>query len=218
VSPRASRWEIAGAWLHVWTPPRGVEVPDPPWRRIGVIALIVLAVLGGAAAAVKPGIDRGKQRTSRREAREQAAYVRAEFARLEHDQRLVRGRARLDGSAPVAEREAQLTEAIGAAVAAEARRRHASGELESVIVAGSASCRRRDSSTAQRLRLECLTPTSYVDRGDGKRAGSIGYPFLAGGSLRTGRFAFCKTNPPPGEKFAQFGNREPPQLPAACAH
>ena len=70
----------------------------------------------------------------------------------------------------------------------------------------------------ERLRLECLAPTSYVDRGDGCRAGSIGFPFLAGGSLRTGRFAFSKTNPPLGENAARFGNREPPPLSPQCAH
>lgn len=214
---RASPWEIAGAWLHVWTPPRDVEVPDPPLRRIGLMAAVALVVLAGAVALIAPAINRGKERTARRDAREEAAHFRAEAARLRRDQRLLRGTASLRGATDQATREALLTRAIAAAVADEARRRHASGELESPVIARAASCRRRDGSTARRLRLECLAPTSYVDRGDGKGAvGSIGYPFLAGGSLVTGRYAYCKSNPEPGEKFAQSDNRKLPELPAAC--
>src|SRR3712207_7944463 len=29
---RLSRWEVLGAWLRLWTPPREVEVPPVPWR------------------------------------------------------------------------------------------------------------------------------------------------------------------------------------------
>jgi len=216
---RATRWEIAGAWLHLWTPPRDVAVPDPPLRRIALIAAGAVFIVGAALALIVPAIDRSKQRTERREAREEAAHFRAQAARLRRDQRLLRGTASLSGARDPADREALLTEAIAAAVGAEARRRHASGELPSPIIARTASCRRRDSSTARRLRLECLASTSYVDRGDGKGAvGSIGYPFLAGGSLVTGRYAYCKSNPEPGEKFAQSNNRKLPELPAACAH
>jgi hypothetical protein len=219
VSERASPWEIAGAWLHVWTPPRGVEVPDPPLRRIALIAAATLIAFAGAIALIAPAINRGKERTARRDAREEAAHFRAEVARLRRDQRLLRGTASLRGAKDLAAREALLSKAVAVAVADEARRRHASGELRSPVIARAASCRRRDSSTARRLRLECLAPTSYVDRGDGKGAvGSIGYPFLAGGSLVTGRYAYCKSNPEPGEKFAQSDNRKLPELPAACAH
>lgn len=215
---RASPWEIAGAWLHVWTPPRDVEVPGPPVRRIALIVAALVVVAGGAYVLIAPAIDRAKERRARQDARDEAAYFRAEAARLRRDQRLLRGRADLAGVTDRVAREALLTKAIATAVANEARRRHASGELKSPTIAALARCRRRDSSTEVRLRLECLAPTSYVDRGDGKgTAGAIGYPFLAGGSLRTGRFAYCKSNPEPGEKFAQSDNRKAPALPDACA-
>ncbi|MEA2139427.1 MAG: hypothetical protein QOG56_2577, partial [Solirubrobacteraceae bacterium] len=45
---RASRWEIVGAWLRIWTPPRDVEIPPFPRRR----ALVAAVVLGGVAAAL----------------------------------------------------------------------------------------------------------------------------------------------------------------------
>ena len=214
---RATWWEIGGAWLHLWTPPRDVEVPDPPMRRIALIAAAILVVCAGGLALIIPALDRSKAATARRNAAREAAARRTEYARLVHDQRLIRGRADLGDAAGTPAAAAVLTAAISRAVAAEARRRHATGELESPIIGGPARCRPRESSTATRLRLECLATTSYVDRGDGgPRAGSIGYPFLAAGSPATGRFGLCKSNPPPGEKAALSTNATQPDPPAAC--
>jgi hypothetical protein len=218
MSQRASRWEIAGAWLHVWTPPRDVVVPDPPWRRIVLIAALALAAAGVALAFIGPAIDRAKDRAAREDARRLAANRRVENARLIRDQRMIEGRARIPkavAGTPAA--EAPLTHAIALAVVAEARRRHAAGDLESPIAEDAARCRRRPSTTTTRLRLECLAVTSSVESGDERgRVGSIGYPFLAAGSLETGRFNFCKTNPPPGENAATFGKGGPPELPKGC--
>ena len=214
---RASRWEVAGAWLHVWTPPRDVEVPDPPWGRIAAIAAAILVALGVVLAFAIPAIDDAKEESAREEAQRLAASRRVERARLIRDQRMVRGRATLPkdvAGTPAA--AAPLTHAIALAVVAEARRRHAAGEIESPIAEGEARCRKRPS-PATRLRLECIAVTSTVESGDERgRVGSIGYPFLAAGSLRTGRYNFCKTNPQPGENAAQFGNDAPPQLPTGC--
>jgi hypothetical protein len=215
---RATRWEIAGAWLRIWTPPRDVVVPDPPWRRIATIAALVLLALGVAIALAAPAIDRAKDRSARADARREAAFQRAETARLIRDQRMIRGRARLPKDvAGTAAAEAPLTHAIALAVVAEARRRHAAGDLDSPIAEDVARCRRRVSSNATRLRLECIAVTSSVESGDDRgRVGSIGYPFLAAGSLRTGSYNFCKTNPPPGEKAALFGSDKAPALPQGC--
>ena len=68
--PRASRWEIAGAWLRVWTPPRDVEIPPPPKRALAVAALVLAAgVVGGSSSFAKPAIDRAKERDAARDAR-----------------------------------------------------------------------------------------------------------------------------------------------------
>src|SRR4051794_16780356 len=218
MSERASRWEIAGAWLHVWTPPRDVEVPDPPLRKILLIAAGILVALGIALAIAVPKIDKAKDDAARREARREATFQRIERARLIRDQRMVTGRAPLPktvAGTPAA--TVPLTNAIALAVVAEARRRHAAGDLDSAITEDRARCRRRTSTTATRLRLECIAVTQSVESGDERgRVGSIGYPFLAAGSLRTGRYNFCKTNPRPGENAALFNNRPPPELPKGC--
>src|SRR4051812_9326358 len=31
---RANVLEIVGAWLHLWVPPRDVEIPPVPWRKL----------------------------------------------------------------------------------------------------------------------------------------------------------------------------------------
>ena len=35
---RLGRLEVLGAWLGVWTPPRGAVVPPVPWRPIAAAA------------------------------------------------------------------------------------------------------------------------------------------------------------------------------------
>lgn len=37
---KASRWEILGAWLRIWTPPKDVEIPPVPRRAAAVVALL----------------------------------------------------------------------------------------------------------------------------------------------------------------------------------
>ena len=54
--------EVLGAWLHLWTPPRGAAVPPVPWRRIGIGAAIAALLLGALAAWLVPRIDRAKRR------------------------------------------------------------------------------------------------------------------------------------------------------------
>jgi len=218
MSERASRWEIAGAWLRVWTPPRDVEVPDPPLGKIALIAAGILVAAGIALAIAIPKIDKSKDDAARKEARREAAFQRAERARLIRDQRMITGRARLPkGVADTPAAEAPLTHAIALAVVTEARRRFAAGDLDSRVSEDAAHCRRRPSTTSTRLRLECIAVTSAVDSGDKRgRIGSIGYPFLAAGSLKTGAYNFCKTNPRPGENAARFGDEAPPDLPSGC--
>ena len=67
-------FETVGAWLHLWTPPREVEVPPVPKRKLAIGALIAAVVLGAAAAVAVPAIDSGKK--------EGAAQRRAKAAAL----------------------------------------------------------------------------------------------------------------------------------------
>src|SRR5438445_13690810 len=88
--PRLTRWETVGAWLHIWTPPKGLEVPPVPWRKLAVWGLIGAVVIGAAAAIAVPKIDDAKRKGAAELAREQAAADAKERARLRADQRVHR--------------------------------------------------------------------------------------------------------------------------------
>src|SRR5882757_260836 len=92
-TPRLSRTETVGAWLHLWTPPRDAEVPPVPWRRIGIGATIAAIVLAVLAAWLVPRIDRAKRHQAATDRRSLAALSARERAILTRDQRLHAGRA-----------------------------------------------------------------------------------------------------------------------------
>ena len=78
---RLGRLEVLGAWLGVWTPPRGAVVPPVPWRPIAIGAALLAIGLLVAAALLVPGIvdDRaGGVLTSAADAR-RAGAVRLVF-------------------------------------------------------------------------------------------------------------------------------------------
>src|SRR4051795_1222250 len=84
--PRLTRWETIGAWLHVWTPPKGLEVPPVPWRKLAIWGTVGVIVLGAAAAVAVPRIDASKKEGAAERARAQAVAAAAEAARLRADQ------------------------------------------------------------------------------------------------------------------------------------
>jgi type II secretory pathway pseudopilin PulG len=82
-----SRIEILGAWLRLWTPPRGEVVPPVPWRAIAIGTVALVAVLGAAAALVLPGVSADRREAREREARAEAARHAAFLASVEREQR-----------------------------------------------------------------------------------------------------------------------------------
>src|SRR4051794_24300173 len=90
---RLSRFEVLGAWLHVWTPHRDAEVPAVPVRRILTWTLVGLLLLGGASLLVVPAIQDAKRRGDARDARSLAARQAAERRAIERAQRPRHGRA-----------------------------------------------------------------------------------------------------------------------------
>ena len=209
---KASRWEILGAWLRIWTPPRDVDIPPVPRRALAVVAVLCAAAIVFGLAVIAPAIDRGKQRDAARAARADAAFERRERARLTRDQRPRTARAPRAARLHAARRDAQARAALLADVRArimrDAQARIAAGTLAGTVVR-SVRCRyRAGESGPPRVHLACLAVTTET------AAVRVGQPFVVAGSLRDGRYAWCHENPRPAEGASGAGITVP--LPAAC--
>src|SRR3954447_25518292 len=94
-APRAGRLATLGAWLHVWPPRRGVDVPPPPPRRRLVLWTVAIGVPVAVALAVGLTLlahARDDQAASER--REAAAVEAPQLARLRAEQPPPHGRGR----------------------------------------------------------------------------------------------------------------------------
>jgi hypothetical protein len=208
---KASRWEILGAWLRIWTPPRDVDIPPVPRRALAVVTVLCAAALVVGLTVIAPAIDRSKQRAAAQAARDDAAFERGERARLTLDQRPRTARAPQAARLHAARRDAQARAALLAHVRAQimrdVRARVAAGTLEGTV--RSVRCRyRAGESGRQRVHLACLAVTTET------AAIRVGQPFVVAGSLRDGRYAWCHENPLPAEGASGTSIAVP--LPAAC--
>jgi hypothetical protein len=85
---RAGRVETLGAWLHVWTPRRGVYVPPPPSRRKLVLWGAAIGVPLVAALAVGLTLlAHARDDQAARERRAAASLQARQLARLRAEQR-----------------------------------------------------------------------------------------------------------------------------------
>ena len=201
--PKLSRFEVLGAWLGVWTPPRDAHVPPIPWRRIGIGALVALVVGGTAIALIAPRIDEAKDQRAARDqrARDERAALRAAIVRAEQTPRL--GTARGDSRS-----EALL--AVEVAIGRDARRRFSPKARAATCepVAGA-------DRAAGRVAYECFAPVRDIVAGGGDPVGALAIPFRAVVDFERGRYAFCKVNPPPGEQIVPDPRRVV-ELPRVC--
>jgi hypothetical protein len=202
---RASVFEIVGAWLHVWVPPRDVEIPPVPWGRLAAGTAAGVVVLGVALAILVPRIDTGKHR--------RAAAYNAELARsrAESRRRIVAEQTPRHGAAvalrppagasPAQRRAArgQLVRRIAADVFADARARAARGQLHPVIGPGTCAAHVGTTLTGRIGVLDCFVVTSRIKKTALNDAGVIGYPFRAVVDFRRFTFAWCKVEGIPGE-------------------
>jgi hypothetical protein len=219
-TPRLSRAETVGAWLHLWTPPRDAEVPPVPWRRIGIgtaIAVVVLAVL---AAWLVPRIDSAKRHEAATERNALAALSARERAVLARDQRLHAGRAAARPSNAAAAQRVVLAD-LQRAITADAHARTASGTLAHRVLTTTCTPFTRGpvkvapSPTATAAAYECTAVTHTIPRSSQNVAGSIGYPFWARVNFPRGTFEWCKVNLRPGERGIG-GEAAVVALPAPC--
>src|SRR3954447_13945990 len=211
---RLSRFEVLGAWLHVWTPHRDAEVPPVPVRRILTWSLVGLLVLGGASLLIVPAIRDAKRRGDARDARALAAQQARERRVVELAQRPRRGHAprprdlaRLSDAEQLQLRGA-LLRSSEAAVLADARRRVESGAFKNQVRA--IECRKTppgsdpkapgaEADLRERIgAYDCIAVTRFIPNGADR--GALGYPFRL--VIDYGRFdyVFCKSTPVPGEQ------------------
>jgi hypothetical protein len=189
--PKASRLEILGAWLGLWTPPRDVVIPPVPWRKVAIGAVLALVVCAAAYALIAPRIDSAKDERALRR-----AILRAEQTPRR-------------GAAAGATRGAAL-QTVEAAIVRDARERFAPNVT-------SASCEPVPGTDATRPRVafDCFATVRDIVAGGGETIGSLAIPFRAVVDFERGRYAFCKVNPPPGEQIIP-DPRSVVTLPQAC--
>ena len=189
--PRLSRWEVIGAWLHIWTPPKGLDVPPVPWRKLALWGLVGAVVVGCAAAIAVPRIDERKREGAAERAAAAHRADMAERARLVADQKVHRMQA--PSGLP-------LLGTLETAITADAKVRVAAGTIDGPILG--TSCEPAGPSAIQfpgsRV-FKCFVTTASGIPGQDQDVLSTGYPFVA--TIYASRqLAWCKQNPHADEK------------------
>jgi hypothetical protein len=190
--PRLKRWEIVGAWLHIWTPPKDLEVPPVPRRKLAIWGLALAAAIAIALALIIPPLNEGKRVGAARLAKEQAAAVAAEIARLREDQQ-VHSSVVPAGTDPVAALERQIS--------ADAQARRHAGTITGSVVSTTCSAATTDVVQFAHSRVyKCFVQTSPDKRGEGNDVIGTGYSFVATIYTDSRKLAWCKENPRPDEQ------------------
>jgi hypothetical protein len=187
--PQLTRWEVLGAWLGIWTAPKGIDVPPRPTAaRLGIWGAAALVVVGGTLAAVVPRLEDSKRATAAQAARAQARAAAAEQARLRRDQRVRRARVPA-GAAPVA--------ALERAITRDTRARVARGELHGSV--GGTRCEASSAASARYPASRVYRCVTYDRPRTGAGSGiTTGYSFVATIYTRARSIAWCKHNPQAG--------------------
>jgi hypothetical protein len=199
---RLGRLEVLGAWLGVWTPPRGAAVPPVPWRALAVLGAVLAAVLVVGAVLLVPSIVGDRERADER-AREAAQGRHAQaLAEADREQRPRTGSGRADpGAGAAAARRTRARESLLAeaheAVQADAAIRGAgrvSGLDCEPFPRGSAPRPPVGDLSVRRAVYQCVAVTSRFSQGT-EQEGVIGIPFRLVADFARGRFAFCRVVP-----------------------
>ena len=199
--PRASKLEILGAWLHLWTPPRDCEVPPIPWRNVaagaGVLALVGVLV----ALVIAPAIDERKDESAAERQRIEDRERAARRERQRREQRAFTGPLTSLG-------------AVEARIGADAKRRFGADGRPARCepVAGA------DANAASVL-YDChVTVREIAGSGDQEgAAGALTIPYRARLDSERDRYAFCKVNPRPGEQALRAPQADDVRLPKVCS-
>jgi hypothetical protein len=196
---RLGRLEILGAWLRLWTPPRGAVVPPVPWRTVavgGVLVLVAAAVAAVALLNAESDRDAAAQRAERAAVRRHAAFL----ATVDREQRPRRGRGPAEtrgaaGAVSAADRRGARHDLLAAAqrdIKADARER-------SSKPVGGVQCepfpKRLDATppvadlSRAAAAYDCVAVASQFE------TGVIGMPFRLAVHFDSGRYAWCRIVP-----------------------
>ena len=194
------RYDRALPWLKDWM----------RWT-LAITTVAGLTVLG---LSLRPGIEETKQERSARLAREQAARVKAQRARMIRQQRPVKGRDAeyrpLPASADAGERRVRrrsLVLALETAITEDAQVRIARKELDGPVkftecgpLVRTASGQSDDEILSKRMgRYDCVAVKSDVRR-FGRTVALFGHPYVGTVDFAKGTYVFCKDNKVPGER------------------
>jgi hypothetical protein len=208
--PRLGPIQTVAAWLHIWTPPKGAEVPPVPWAKLALATLLLAAALGAVAAAIVPVISRTKEEHAERERRARAAERAVIERRLVEEGRLRTGAAsRPTDAAGLTRGEAlrerrRLVASLEGAIARDARSRVRAGKLKGPILAVRCTIEPPSQRFIERdlsrraARYEC-TAITRVGRGF-----VVGHPFRARVDYRGFTYSWRKNCLPPGEGAARL--------------
>jgi len=217
---RASIFEIVGAWLRLWTPPRDVEIPPVPWKKLAIGTVAALVVVGAALAVLVPRIDSGKQSRAAKDAAAAAHARAANRARIVHEQQPRHGAdaaLKPAAGASASERTAArtaLVHRVEAAIFDDSRARARAGEIRNVE--GPTTCTITPGTKVGIVGVyDCFTVTRAIKSTSGNVAGTIGYPYRAVVDFGKFSYTWCKTEQFPGERLIP-DPRTVVQLPPAC--
>jgi hypothetical protein len=188
-----NRWETIGAWLGVWTAPKGVEVPPVPVRKLAWWGLGVTVAVGVALALLIPPLEHAKSEGAAERARQQAAADRAVINQLRADQR---------PHVLVVAAGQPLVASLEAAISADARTRVRAGTMTGRVRRTHCDAVPRfDTVYAHSRVYRCFVTTSGDFHGTiGHGVFATGYPFVATIYPRDRRLIWCKENPHADEK------------------
>lgn len=218
---KANVFEIVGAWLHIWTPPRDVRIPPVPWRKLAIGTAIGAVIVGIALAIMVPRIDDSKTQYAADYAAFKERVRQENVARINQSQRAQTGEAlslRPAADAPAAEVQAanaQLMDKMQADMYADAQARAKTGEIKPVTVPPTCERAQGTPTSGPIGVFNCFIQTTPIAQSSKNMAGALGYPFRAVVHFDTFTYAWCKAELVPGEKLV-VSPESAPLLPPAC--
>jgi hypothetical protein len=218
---RANVFEIVGAWLKLWVPPRDAYVPPVPWKKLAIGTGIGVVALGIALAIMIPRIDRNNAEFAKEIAATKAANAARNRERIKREQVAHPGQAVAlrppAGASPeqVDAARAALLERVQTEIVAYVRRRAANGDMKPLLEPPTCEHLRGTPASGPIGVYDCFGATTKIVQTERNAGGTLGYPFRAVLDYDKFSYNWCRIEKVPGEKLV-LDPRNVTLLPAAC--